>query len=63
MGFEEARAEVERLTEQILALQDAYYRQDSLLASDADYDALIQRLQVLEEAFPELAGADSPTRM
>lgn len=63
MGFEEARAEVERLTEQILALQDAYYRQDSLLASDADYDALIQRLQELEEAFPELAGADSPTRM
>lgn len=63
MGFEEARSEVERLTEQILALQDAYYRQDSLLASDADYDALIRRLQELEEAFPELAGADSPTRM
>jgi DNA ligase (NAD+) len=63
VGFEEARSEVERLTEQILALQDAYYRQDSLLASDADYDALIRRLQELEEAFPELAGADSPTRM
>ena len=63
MGFEEARSEVERLTEQILALQDAYYRQDSLLASDSDYDALIRRLQELEEAFPELAGADSPTRM
>lgn len=63
MGFEEARSEVERLTEQILALQDAYYRQDSLFASDADYDALIRRLQELEEAFPELAGADSPTRM
>ena len=63
MGFEEARSEVERLTEQILALQDAYYRQDSLLASDADYDALIRRLQELEEVFPELAGADSPTRM
>lgn len=63
MGFEEARSEVERLTEQILDLQDAYYRQDSLFASDADYDALIRRLQELEEAFPELAGADSPTRM
>ena len=63
MGFEEARSEVERLPEQILALQDAYYRQDSLRASDSDYDALIRRLQELEEAFPELAGADSPTRM
>ena len=62
MEFEAARAEAKRLTEQILALQDAYYREDSLLASDAEYDALILKLQQLEEAFPELGGADSPTR-
>ena len=62
MDFAQARAEAERLTEQILALQDAYYRRDALLASDAEYDALVQRLQDIEDAFPELAGADSPTR-
>jgi DNA ligase (NAD+) len=60
--FEEARAEVERLTQRIAELQDAYYRQDALLASDAEYDALIATLQDLETQFPELAGADSPTR-
>jgi len=60
--FEEARAEVERLTERILALQDAYYQQDALLASDAEYDALLQALQALEEQFPKLSGADSPTK-
>jgi len=60
--FEEARAEVERLTERILALQEAYYQQDALLVSDAEYDTLIQALQALEEQFPELSGADSPTR-
>ena len=62
MEFEEARAEVERLTERILALQDAYYQQDALLASDAEYDALLQALQALEEQFPKLSGADSPTK-
>ena len=62
MEFEEARAEVERLTERILALQEAYYQQDALLASDADYDGLIQALQALEEQFPQLSGADSPTK-
>lgn len=30
--------------------------------SDADYDALFAELQALEEAHPELATADSPTR-
>jgi DNA ligase (NAD+) len=62
VDFEAARAEVERLTERIAELQDAYYRKDALLASDAEYDGLIATLQDLETKFPELAGADSPTR-
>jgi DNA ligase (NAD+) len=61
VDFEAARAEVERLTERIAELQDAYYRKDALLASDAEYDVLIATLQDLETQFPELAGADSPT--
>ena len=62
MDFEAARAELERLTERIAELQDAYYRKDALLASDAEYDVLMATLQDLEAQFPELAGADSPTR-
>jgi len=62
MEFATARREAARLTERILALQDAYYRQDSLLVSDGDYDALMRELESLEEQFPQLQGADSPTR-
>lgn len=62
MDFDTARQQVEALTERILQLQDAYYRQDTLLASDAEYDELVRQLEALEREFPELAGADSPTR-
>ena len=61
MEFSQARHEANRLTQRILELQEAYYQKDALLASDADYDQLMAQLQVLEEAFPELAGGDSPT--
>ena len=60
--FSQARQEANRLTQRILELQEAYYQKDALLASDAEYDQLIAELQALEEAFPELAGEDSPTR-
>lgn len=62
MDFQSAREHAERLTERILELQDAYYRRDALLASDAEYDALVQELEALEQEFPELRGADSPTQ-
>ena len=52
---------MERLTARILELQDAYYRRDQLLASDAEYDELLAQLASLEHKFPELQGADSPT--
>ena len=61
MDFEQARARVEVLTTRILELQNAYYQDNALLVSDADYDALLQELQALEKAFPVLQGADSPT--
>lgn len=62
MEFEEARREASRLTQRIVELQDAYYAKDALLASDAEYDALIAQLQDLETRYPELSGEDSPTR-
>ena len=63
MDFDQARSEALRLEEQLRALQEAYYSRDELLASDAEYDALLAQLQDLEERFPELRGEDSPTQM
>jgi len=62
VDFPSARAKAEQLTARILELQDAYYRQDALLASDEEYDRLVLELEALEREFPELQGADSPTQ-
>ncbi len=44
----------------IRQLQEAYYERDELLADDAEYDALVARLQALEAAHPHLVAAESP---
>lgn len=60
--FEHARAESERLTDQIETYRTAYYSEAKSLISDAEYDELFRRLEAIERAFPELAGLDSPTQ-
>ncbi|MGC2975947.1 NAD-dependent DNA ligase LigA [Brevibacterium sp. FAM 25378] len=56
------RAQVHaQLTERIEELRAAYY-QDSLLASDAEYDDLVHRLEDLEAKYPELITDSSPTQ-
>jgi DNA ligase (NAD+) len=57
----EAAAEVARLSELIRAADRAYYQDDAPTLTDADYDAARWRLVALEERFPELKAADSPT--
>ena len=57
-----AHDEAEQLTARILELRDAYYERDEVLVDDAEYDALIHRLEGLERLFPELQGQDSPTQ-
>jgi DNA ligase (NAD+) len=57
-AHEEARA----LREGIAFHDELYYVENAPAISDATYDKLFRRLQELEEAFPELATADSPTR-
>jgi DNA ligase (NAD+) len=57
-----AKAEVDALTTRILELRDAYYERNEVLVSDADYDAMMRRLDELERLFPELQGQDSPTQ-
>ncbi|PWB97022.1 NAD-dependent DNA ligase LigA [Homoserinimonas hongtaonis] len=57
-----AKAEADELTTRILELREAYYERDTELVSDAEYDALMHRLEELEHLFPELQGQDSPTQ-
>ncbi|MFD1715916.1 NAD-dependent DNA ligase LigA [Amnibacterium flavum] len=57
-----AADEAAALTEQILRLRDEYYDRDASTATDAEYDALIRRLEELERLHPELQSQDSPTQ-
>jgi len=56
------RDRVEELRRRIRYHNDRYYRDDAPEISDAEYDALFRELLRLEEAHPELADPDSPTR-
>src|ERR687890_1097701 len=55
----EPRERIEDLAERIVALRDAYYRGDPLVA-DAEYDALEEELRGLIAAHPDLAPAPNP---
>jgi DNA ligase (NAD+) len=57
-----ARALHAHLTEQIKRHRQLYYQEDSPTLSDADYDQLERRLLALEERFPDLLTADSPSQ-
>ena len=54
--------EMEALREQLRRHEHLYYVLDRPEISDAEYDALMRRLQELEEQHPELVTQDSPTR-
>jgi DNA ligase (NAD+) len=59
---EEARAEIDRLSVEIRRHNTLYHTQDTPEISDADYDKLVRQLEALEEEYPHLKQADSPTR-
>jgi DNA ligase (NAD+) len=61
-GLEAAREEAARLTDRILQLRDEYYGGNASTVSDAEYDAMVQRLDELERTHPELQKQDSPTQ-
>jgi DNA ligase (NAD+) len=58
----DAAAEIAELREEIRHHEELYYVYDNPEISDADYDALMSRLQRLEEEYPLLATPDSPTQ-
>ncbi|WP_232716127.1 NAD-dependent DNA ligase LigA [Gordonia metallireducens] len=51
------------LAEEIREHQFRYYVKDSPVITDGEFDALLRRLQDLEERHPELATPDSPTKL
>jgi DNA ligase (NAD+) len=57
-----AEREIESLREEIRRHEELYYIHDNPEISDAEYDALLTRLQQLEAEHPELVTPDSPTQ-
>ena len=60
--FETAKARHAQLVDQINHYRAAYYEGNTVLISDAEYDALAKELELLEAQHPELITADSPTQ-
>lgn len=58
---QEARSELARLAALLERANIAYHGKDAPEISDADYDRLKQRNARIEQRFPELKRADSPT--
>jgi DNA ligase (NAD+) len=54
--------EIETLREELRRHEHLYYVLDQPEITDAEYDALMRRLQELEEQHPDLATPDSPTQ-
>ena len=62
-----AKPEVERiaylgLIDTIRSARRAYYNNESSVLSDAEYDALYRRLEIIEAEHPHLIANDSPTQ-
>ena len=54
--------QIEQLREELRHHEHQYYVLDAPEITDAEYDALLRRLQALEAQHPELLTADSPTQ-
>ena len=50
------------LVDEINKHRRAYYQENSVLVSDAEYDKLMQELELLESEHPEFITGDSPTQ-
>jgi DNA ligase (NAD+) len=57
-----AAKRVAKLVDEINKHRRAYYSNDTVLISDADYDTLMRELELLEAEHPDLITGDSPTQ-
>ena len=62
LAFNQAATEAGALREQLNKHNYHYYTLDDPQISDAEYDQLLRRLENLEETYPALRSADSPTQ-
>ena len=60
---QEIRETIHRLRAEIQRHNDLYYRDSTPEISDAEFDALLRRLQDMEAAHPELSQGASPTAL
>ena len=58
----DAERRMAELYEQLLRHGQLYYEDDAPVISDAEYDVMLRELHELENAYPEFALADSPTK-
>lgn len=61
-NLEEIKAEIDSLKTEINHHNYRYYVMDNPEVSDAEYDALMRELKGLEERYPQLVTADSPSQ-
>lgn len=59
----QVQQEWNELADEVRDHQFRYYVKDAPIITDGEFDALLRRLQSLEEKYPELAVADSPTKL
>ena len=62
MDETQAKQKIDQLTELVLYHSRRYYDQDAPEIEDYEYDRLLHQLMDLEEAYPQFAHPDSPTR-
>ena len=62
LDHEAASRRVNELVDQINSLRRAYYQGNTVLVSDAEFDALMGELERLEAQHPDLVTGDSPTQ-
>lgn len=61
-NLKSAAERVNSLVDELNAHRRAYYENNTVLISDAQYDQLILELEQLEQKYPELITGDSPTQ-
>lgn len=59
----DVRREWQELADEVREHQFRYYVRDAPIITDAEFDALLRRLQALEDRHPELRTPDSPTQL